>query len=168
MAVFPWRIGFRDARGFVYYVAGYTSASGEAGANTNAQAIFTALANISNADAQISGGCLLGPRTAFAPGGSANYADGATRLVYAWQDGDGSTHRWRVPAPQTGLFEADGVTLNQTDALIVALNAAMATAVICSRAGIPYQLTLGGVRERGRQRRHLGLGTLAPSLATQG
>ena len=168
MPVFPWGIGFRDARGFLYYVRGYTLASGEAGAQTNAEILFSALTPLSGANAQTTTGCLLSPTSSMQRGSVSDYSDGAIKLVYSWQDAVGVVHRWRLPSPSDALFSADGVTLDASNATVINLAANMAAADICSRAGILYQLTLGGVRERGRQRRRLAIAILNPALTNQG
>jgi len=168
MPVYPWSVGWRDARGFVYYTAAFLEAPDLPTANTQAHTLVDALAGISNANGEKYRGCLLGATVPAQRGNALDYADGATRLVYSWQDAFGMTHRWRIPAPSFAVFLPDGVTMDSANAAIVGLNVAMVTGRPCSRAGVLWQLTLGGILERGKQRRRLSQDVLNPALSNQG
>ena len=168
MAAYPFGMVFRDSRGFLYTVRFYTLADDAPTAAAQATAFAAAFESLSNADFEKGTGCLLVPQVPASRGGLGTYASGTMKAVLVWQDEYGDVHRYRLPAPSSAIFLADGITINQAYGPMATALAAFVSQHIGGRSNVAVSDFLGGYLRAGKQRRRLTQDILAPSLANQG
>ena len=109
---------FRDFTAQVSTTRVYTNTTAE---STNIQATLAALTNAAQNAAR---GNLNSPDTG-ANGANATFPNVEDKAVMIFKGVGGSTHKYSIPAPQSGIFNADGETINKANAAVAAFAAAM-------------------------------------------
>lgn len=181
------RFTFRDAKGQTRHITlCYESDGASNGANftalqSAASATVTALQGASNAWCQsesvISGGTSQSGLTYGATGQFQSVADQA-RLYFNTTNPAGDPSAIGVvtiPAPKAAIFEADLVTVNPTNSLVVALTTALnvggstgTAAVACTASGFVFTSLIGGVRITKKLSRRWSKFTKDPTLTIAG
>lgn len=156
-------VTFRDNKGhtatFRFYVKGATVGD----LQTNANAIGAAFAALSNCAVQSTRGPWSNDPIRVTYGTTAVFASVEDKAVLTYQDPTGGYHRFKVPAPLSALFLADGETVDSTNSLIVALNTAIDGVMVTADGAEPLQF-IGGIRTRVKIRRRANINTKAPDL----
>lgn len=145
---------FRDSKGQVATVRFYVHSIAGTPANltTVAQAVVTAIANMSVAAFQAAHGPQNSNQLPVTYGASGtDYQDVQMKAVMAFSSATGAIHRYMVPAPTAAQFKSDKQTLDPANANVAALITAMTTSVaagdafVSDRDGNQITLYLGGL-----------------------
>lgn len=158
---FPASIMFRDAKNQTssmrFYLVGAP--------NTDAEltAIEAAAQAISNAHAS----SRVNPTGPLVSGSAAVYEDVEDKAEIVFTDANGVLHRYELPAPIAGIFQADGETVDFSNANVGAFAAAM-VGHACGRDGVTCSAAVGGFRLRRRAVRKFNVFTRNPALSGQG
>lgn len=162
--ILPFRIGLRDAKGWVGRLNFWISDADGSAALTSFEAVAdslttTALA-LSNAVLQSSSGIAGKSQNelTLAYGTNAQYPAEWMKAVMTFTTDDTTITRWRIPAPKIAIMDTDGITVKNdgTVAAVVAFVAAVKTAdaggAFCStKFGVPYTHFVGGIVRLGKQ-----------------
>ena len=155
---------WRDAKGFIgktlnYVTGDNTSDTYEDDVRTVVVTLADAILNLTNAAYQGDSGLTFNDQQDLAYGTNATYTAEWMKAVFTFTTAEGTIHRFKIPAPELDIFEADGVTVKNdgTQADVVAYINAMKTAVngvfISSKAGEPFDHFVGGILKFGQQPR---------------
>lgn len=168
--VTPQSFTWRDAKGhttvtrfFINYDAGTID-----DAFNLAQAIRDALKGLTNAALQSASG-VLGETGSVQYGGTGVFQSVQQKARMTWQDDEGKLHRYEVPAPKVAIFLADAVTVNPTNALVLAYIASFTTvaAFVSGKDGIEVAQFVGGEFAARPRPRRVGILTLTPALTPE-
>lgn len=162
MPVFRFGATFRDDKGLVASPRGNVLAATLADGVTAAGAVIDAIDNMTNANEVQRNGILAVGNPNPAYGTNANFESCEDKGVMTYKDSVGATHRIEIPAPMETIFAADGITVDPTDALVIALNDAV-IGNMCSPAGTSLTVFVGGRRSFRKSARINNLKT--PALA---
>lgn len=180
MAPFPFVSGnslqtftFRDAKGNTSVFRFYVHVNGATADQLVADMVTfeTAIVALTNAAEQAAHGPLTryGPAQygAHAVGGS--YESVVDKAAMVYQDNSGQLHRFEIPAPKVAIFKPDKITVDQTNAAVIAFNALMTAAwangeTVQSRQGIPLANYMGGIWRGRKLRKRLNILVLTPDL----
>jgi len=161
--------GFRDAKGmtcrasiWIYYDSAASAGGRVVGSNVSG-----AIDALSNAHAESTSG----PFSAFlvpAYGATATYVDVEDKALLTFKHTDGTLSRLSIPAPISGMFLADGQTVNAALAAVVTLvtnlTTVSGTAVAVSQGKSPYSSLIGGIRVRRPNQRKMSIYTKSGNL----
>lgn len=162
-------LGYVDAKGEQARVRFYTSwdtlAHGEALVGSYAS-LLNALTNAANFSAPGGFGFLT---SSGQYGTAAAYESVTDKAVMTFIDSAGQIHRFTIPAPKSGIFMADGITVNagNTDVsnwVTLVTNDAAAAYFISTRAGLQFASFAGGLRTKKPNIRRISIFTLSSDL----
>ena len=154
-------VGFRDSRGKIARVRFFVAAGTPANESTQAGAVVTALAGLSNAQQATSHGAFNQSPSAVIYGARSTYENAEDKLVITYQSAVGSIHRLQVPAPLSTVFLADGMTMDPTNVLVTALGTAT-IGIITDANGNALTTLVAGVRVRRKNQRKITIFSLTP------
>jgi hypothetical protein len=174
MTVIISKVGFtfRDARGHVGRVGWYyrynSGSTSEGDALATAQALGPLVRACSNA--ALIGGYGLGAEV-FNPqqyGAASNYQNVEDKATITMLDVAFGLNKFSIPAPKSTIFLADQETVNQADASVTALLAALSVAdtsggYVSDRYGNALTFYVAGVRRRLRFHRKITIWTRIPA-----
>jgi hypothetical protein len=163
MSQFKERVTWRDAKGNTATNIFYVTAASLTAANTAATAVITAMTALTNAHLQSQIGPSTSTPTEVIYGTSSSYATVEDKATFTFQTATGSIHRFRIPAPKSTIFLADGETVDAANTDVTAFT----SAVIANCASSSNEaLAFGGfgVRQRVKIRRKLTIFTKNPTL----
>lgn len=100
-------------------------------------------------------------------GTAAVYGSVEDKAVFTFQDADGVLHRWKVPAPKTAIFQADGETVDFSVTAVNDFKTDM-LAFIYDQDGVQITSSVGGTRARVKAQRRFNVRTRNPALTGQG
>ena len=135
--LYPQTWTFRDAKGRTTTVRGFIFGGGSstlADVATQAEAIRTALATPGTTGTKLTNAAIQGGRgpdalvatTQYGVSGTAiGYTDVRQKAIFVFEDANGRFHRSSIPAPVIGIFLADHVTIDPSNALVAAFTAAI-------------------------------------------
>jgi hypothetical protein len=170
MATYPQTYSFRDAKGQTSTMRMWIVNATDAGAKTAGVAVRTALDALTNAAPGPASGA---DSTAPAPnayGTSAQYANIEDKALLTFQTATGAIHRYQLPAPIVGAFEADQETVKVPngagDAQQILLQNLVTAMVgnVSSRDASLLASFIGGIYIRRRFKRKFNIFTKDPDL----
>jgi len=100
-------------------------------------------------------------------GTAAVYGSVEDKAVFTFQDSDAVLHRWKVPAPKSAIFQADGETVDFGNADVAAFVTDMTT-FIYDQDQVKISASVGGTRARVKAIRRFNVRTRNPALTGQG
>jgi hypothetical protein len=158
-------VTFRDAKGNTGRVSFFVASSGTAlTQQTAAAAVIDAMFPLSNAIVQAAIGPSTSTRVEVTYGTNSVYASIEDKAIFTFQTATGDIHRFQVPAPVSGIFLADGETVDPANTLVVAfVSAVIADAV--SQSGQALAFGAFGTRIRRKMRRRINIFTKNPALS---
>lgn len=156
MPVYRQTFSFRDARGFVTRELYYLSNATFAGATTAAQALQTAINNITNCAPAGASGPLTSVPGPVIYGGAGQFQNVSDKAAVTFASASGAYHRYRVPGPLASIFLADLETVDPANAAVTAYANAV-NGNVCSRDGSLMASLVGGIRVRGPMPRKLNI-----------
>lgn len=158
------KYAFRDAKGQVGRMVVLIGGADSNGVETNYIALANLLQAVSNAHVSLD----INPAADRAYGAQAVYetVEDKAQLTFTAALADGGTiHRWQVPAPKAAIFQADGQTVDQAQADVVALVGAFETYVYpASSATAPMAAYIGGFRVKRKLQRRMNVFTKSANL----
>lgn len=159
---------FRDAKGntskITFFVDGSVSANAAATAMSNVLAATTPL---TNAVLQSATGPFLVAQQEVVYGTNSTYATIEDKAVFTFQTATGALHRPQIPAPKAALFQADGETIDNSNALVIAYVAEIIADTV-TRDGEAIGFGANGTRVRRKTHRRFGNFTKNPALTGPG
>lgn len=162
MAGISTTASWRDLRGRVGKVRFNVAAGTPANESTQASAVVTAISNMSEAAFVVSHGAFNTAPTSVIYGASATYSTVEDKAVFTFQTAVGAIHRLQVPAPQSGIFLADGMTVDITATAVAAFITAT-VGIITDANGNALTTMVGGIRVRRKLQRKINIFSLGPS-----
>jgi hypothetical protein len=174
MATFPQTVSYRDDKGQTAKVSMFVVNATAAGALAAGTAIVNAMDDLTNAANNGARGAYTSPPTTNTYGANATYESIEDKAVLTFQTSTGALHRYQIPAPLEGIFEADGETVKTPDsggdAQQVLLDTFVAAMVgdAASRDGVLLASYIGGIRIRRKFQRKFNIFTQNPSLTGPG
>lgn len=159
---------FVDAKGFYAHMRFFASVDNATDFNALITSLESALAPMTNANLNGGIGGTLLPPVPGALGTQAVYGSVEDKAVMTYVSQDGTISRFKIPAPVSAIFLADGMTVNPANALVVALNsvvlnAGAATFFVSNRDQNGYSIFAGGLRTRVRNQRRINIFTRNPA-----
>jgi hypothetical protein len=152
---------FRDAKGQVATMRVRIGGATEAAVTASAATLKGHLAAVTNASVR----SVQEDPPVVVYGTAATYQDVEDKVEMVWQQpSTGAIHRYKIPAPLTAIFLADGETPNPGNAAYAAVITDFGTFVygtILDTGPLQY---LGGIRTRSRFQRRANLLTKDPTL----
>lgn len=160
--VVPFTASWRDAKGWVgrtrIHIALDDTLGTQADVDTQAANYIAAVGGLTNAVYQGSNLRISTP-PALAYGDNLQYPAEWMKAVMQWSTDVGTITRFKIPAPEIDLFDADGVTIlnDGTQAQVVAYVAAIKLVVngcyFSTASGLAYTHFEGGILRFGKQPR---------------
>jgi len=178
LQIIKFSTGWRDIRGWTarvstFILADDTSPTIIADVDSAATALVSAIAGISNAVLSYQDPVLYVTQPDLAYGASGTYQTAWQKVVMVFRTADGTTSRYKIPAPKLSIFEQDGVTVENdgTNAAVVAFVNAIknphGTAQFCGKNGLVFDHFLGGTYAAVRKPRRMSI-TLKSADLEQG
>jgi hypothetical protein len=167
MAVYKTVMGFRDVKGKLGYTTFWTNAISLAAARLIADTTAAAFAALSYANQETVNGASKVQVVNIQRGANNPYKNIEDQVELVFSDDRGGFHRYRLGAAKSTLFQADTVTVDPTNAGILALRAAIENTGICGKGGINLMTFIGGRRVRAKTKRAFNTVTLDPLLTGQ-
>lgn len=130
--------------------------------SANLAALAAAAATISNATVRYQGQPLARP----VAGAAAVYQTVEDKAVFVFTDAAGGVHRFRLPAPKAAVFQADGETIDFSNADVATWVAAVIANAIPIGGGA--FVSVGGYRQRTATQRRFNVYTRNPAETGQG
>jgi hypothetical protein len=157
-------VTYRDAKGNTGRVSFYVASTGTvASEQLAANTVVNSIAALTNALEQ----SRTGPGTSVAGlvtyGTNAEFPSIEDKAVFTFADANGGLHRFQIPAPKLAIFDADGETVDKTQADVVTFTSALVANAV-NRNGIAIGFFVGGIRIRRKLHRKLTIFVLDPSL----
>jgi len=156
---------FRDAKGQVASMKFRVGGATESAVLTNAVALKALLAACTNASVR----SVATDPPVVVYGTAAAFKDVEDKITMVWQQpSTGAIHRYKLPAPLTAIFLADGETPDSTNTAYAALLTGIGTYVygnILDTGPLQY---LGGLRTRAPYIRRYNILTKDPTLTQPG
>lgn len=170
--VFQVSLGYVDAKGAQARVKYFLSA------DTDGHAIdlFGSLAGFVSAlsNAQLFSAPGIGGELTVSGdyGAVAVYESVTDKAVFSFIDSAGQAHRYTIPAPKTGIFLADGITVNKTQTDVAnyisfMLNGADNAFFPSTRGGLQFSSCPGALRTKKFNRRRMTIFTKSANLDEQ-
>jgi hypothetical protein len=164
MPVYGAWMNFRDDKGYCMRTTVQLSQASLAAALLAGLLVKSSTAGVSNANLESAGGFMADHPQPLSYGSSDLYSSISDRAVIFFQDNNGMTLRYTIPAPKSTLFLADGETVNIASGAGHTLVLVLIAQGFCTRSGNVAVAAVGGRRERKRMRRSINSTTLGPSL----
>ena len=186
MASVPWKqsVTFRDSKNQTATVSWWTvydTTTSRDIIGADADAKVAALAALSNCVIASSHGAHNAEPGPVVSGANAVYENVEDKAVFTFQTAAGEIHRYQVPAPKTAIFQADGETVDFSNALVKLFVAdwtnttfsgtapdASNLLAVSSRGGLVLTVSNGGSRRRVKIERKFNTFTRNPALTGQG
>lgn len=158
---------FRDSKNQTASLMFFVTGAAISDQNTAAAAIQNTLQALTNA--HLEGGTGPSPIVPAAPtaGATAVYQNVEDKATFTFDTATGVVHRLSIPAPIAAIFQADGETVDYSNAAVAAFVTAY-TANAVTRDGTRVTLSIGGQRKRSKTRRRFNVRTRNPALTGQG
>ena len=146
MPVFKTTLSVRDYQGRIGKMVYYSQGATVAAVTASAGAVSAALAALSYGRGLKTVGPDANGFNGFTLGIFGAYSIASVKARLTFRDSDGGTHRFLLPCPISGMFEADEETVLPSLAAVVTLIAAMTDGTTCGRSGVPLSAYVGGTR----------------------
>lgn len=167
MATFGQSFEYRDDKGQTSSVKMFILGDTQADAATVAGDIKTAMDALTNAASGGARGALTTSPAVNSYGANAEYERIETKAVLVFQTSTGALHRYRIPAPKSAIFMADGETVDPANGLVTAFVTAM-LAGAASRDGVALASYIGGTLAFSPMQRRYNIFTKNPALSGPG